>query len=144
MFEKKNKIERLKFDYKPNVEEKRERNSALMQANDLLKYRNIIIDAFKHDTFLPENLKKETKDAPNNFVLEEVSKFIQKIESISKNINLSLFNEFFEALSVDYVKYLINLKNTTKSKEFVTERKNRISNLKDRIKKNERKGKKKV
>ena len=108
-----------------------------MQANDLLKYRNIIIDAFKHDTFLPENLKKETKDAPNNFVLEEVSKFIQKIESISKNINLSLFNEFFEALSVDYVKYLINLKNTTKSKEFVTERKNRISNLKDRIKKNE-------
>ena len=52
----------------------------------------------------------------------------------SKNINLSLFNEFFKLSSVDYAKYLINLKNTEESKEFAKEVKNRISSLKDKIK----------
>ena len=89
-------IKRLKFDYKPNnVEGKEEINSVLTEANELLNYMDIIINAFKHGTFLSENLKKESKDAPNNFVLEDVSKFIKKIESMSKNINPSLFNEFF-------------------------------------------------
>ena len=46
---------KLKFDYKPNNVKKEEINSVLMQANDLLKYRDIIINAFKHGTFLPEN-----------------------------------------------------------------------------------------
>ena len=30
-----------------------------MQENDLLEYRNKIIDAFKNDTFLSEHLKKQ-------------------------------------------------------------------------------------
>ena len=52
------KIEELKFNYKSeNAEEKEEINGVLMQANDLLEYRNRIIDAFKDGTFLSERLK---------------------------------------------------------------------------------------
>ena len=73
--------------------------------------------------------------------LKEVSKFINKIESMAENINLSLFNEFFESLPVDYAKYLINLKNTEENKKVVTKAENRISDLKDN-KKYEQKWKK--
>ena len=62
---------------------------------------------------------------------------------MAENINLSLFNEFFESLPVDYAKYLINLKNTEENKKVVTKAENRISDLKDN-KKYERKRKKKV
>ena len=42
--------------YRPeNSKEKEEINEVLMQANDLLKYRDKIIDAFKDDTFLSEH-----------------------------------------------------------------------------------------
>ena len=134
------KIKRLKFDYKPkNVEEKEKMNN--VQVNDLLKHRDAIIDAFEKRIFLFEKVKGESKNA-GQFVLEEVSNFIQKIESISKNINLSFFNEFFESSLIDYAKYLINLKNTKENKEFVTESKNRISSLKDRIKEMSEKEKK--
>ena len=134
------KIKRLKFDYKPkNVEEKEEMNN--VQVNDLLKHRDAIIDAFEKRIFLFEKVKGESKNA-GEFVLEEVSNFIQKIESISKNINLNFFNEFFESSLIDYAKYLINLKNAKKNKEFVTESKNRISSLKDRIKEMSEKEKK--
>ena len=52
------KIEELKFNYRSeNAEEKEEINGVLMQANDLLEYRNRIIDAFKDGTFLSERLK---------------------------------------------------------------------------------------
>ena len=114
-----------------------------MQANNLLEYRDIIMDTFKQGDFLPENLKEESKDAPNNFVLEDVNRFTLKIESMSKNINLSLFNLFFESSLIDYAKHIINLKNTTENKEFVTEGKNRISGLKHKIKKMSEKEKKK-
>ena len=113
-----------------------------MQANNLLEYRDIIMDTFKQGDFLPENLKEESKDAPNNFVVEDVNRFTQKIESMSKNINLSLFNLFFESSLIDYAKHIINLKNTTDNKEFVTEGKNRISGLKHKIKKMSEKEKK--
>ena len=73
-------------------------------------------------------------------MLKEVSKFINKIESMAENINLSLFNEFFESLPVDYAKYLINLKNTEENKKVVTKAENRISDLKEN-KKYERKRK---
>ena len=73
-------------------------------------------------------------------MLKEVSKFINKIESMAENINLSLFNEFFESLPVDYAKYLINLKNTEENKKVVTKAENRMSDLKDN-KKYERKRK---
>ena len=76
-------------------------------------------------------------------MLKDVSKLIKKIESMAENINLSLFNEFFDSSPVDQERYLINLKNTEETKEFVTEAKNRISDLKDEIKKMSQNGKKK-
>ena len=54
---------------------------------------------------------------------------------MTENINLSLFEEFFESLSpVDYAKRLINVKDPNESKEIVTEIKDKISYVKDRIK----------
>ena len=105
-----------------------------MHAIDLLEYRDKIINAFEKGIFLFEQAKEESKDVLYDFVLEDVNKLIQKIESVSKNINLSLFNEFFKSSSVDYAKYLINLKNTEENKEFANEMKNRISSLKEKIK----------
>ena len=79
-----------------------------MQVNDLLEYRNKIIDAFKDGTFLSEYLKK-LDDAGYNYVLKNVNDFIQEIKSMEEKINLSLFEEFFESLSlVNYGKILIN------------------------------------
>ena len=57
-----------------------------MQANDLLEYRNKIIDALKDGTFSSERLKK-SYDAAYDYVLEDINNFIQKIESMSENIN---------------------------------------------------------
>ena len=48
------KIE-LKFNYKPKNEKEEEINGVFMQANELLKYRNKIINAFKNGTFLSEH-----------------------------------------------------------------------------------------
>ena len=70
----------------------------LMQANNLLEYRNKIIDAFKNGTFLFEYLKK-SDDPGHKYVLKDVKKFSQEIESMSEKINLSLFEEFFESPS---------------------------------------------
>ena len=100
--------------------------------------------AFEKGIFLFEQVKEEPRNVQGEFAVEDESNFIQKIKSILKNISSSLFNEFFESSLVDYVEYLINLKNTTENKKFATEAKNRISSLKNRIKKNERKGKKSV
>ena len=84
-----------------------------MEANGMLKYGDKIIEIFRDGTFLSEHLKKSDNVA-YDYVLKEVSKFVKKIESMAKNINLSLFNEFFESSPVNYAKYLINLKNTEK------------------------------
>ena len=66
-------------------------------------------------------------------MLEDVNKFIQKIELIAEKINLSFFEDFFESSSpADYAKTLINTKNPDENNEFVVEIKNRISDLKDR------------
>ena len=105
-----------------------------MQANDMLEYRDKIIKAFTDGTFSSEHLKK-SDDSAYDDVLKDVSKFIKKTESMAENIDLSLFNEFFESSPVNYAKYVINLRNTKEKKELVTEAKNRISTLKDRIKK---------
>ena len=62
-------------------------------------------------------------------MLKDVKDFIQKI-------NLSLLKDFFESsLPANYTKIFINTKDPDKNKEFVAEIKDRISNLKDRIKK---------
>ena len=50
-----------------------------MQANDLLEYRNKIINVFKDDTFLSEHLKK-SDNAGYIYVLKDVKNFIQEIE----------------------------------------------------------------
>ena len=52
-----------------------------------------------------------------------------------ENTYPSLFNEFFELSPSDYAKMLIDIKNTDKNIEMVAEIKDRISALKDRIKK---------
>ena len=77
-----------------------------MQANDMLNYRDEIIEAFRNGTFSSEHLKK-SDDAAYDYRLKDASKSIKKIESMAKNINLSLINEFFELSPVDYAKYLI-------------------------------------
>ena len=60
----------------------------------------------------------------------------RKLNQCQKKINLNLFEDFFESLPSDYAEMFINTENSEKNKEFVAEIKNRISDLKDRIKKN--------
>ena len=104
-------INQLKFDYRPeNAEEKEEIDKVLMHANVMLEYRDKIIEAFTNGTFSSEHLK-ESDNAAYDYVLEDVNNFIQKIESMAEEINLSLFNEFFELSPVDYARMLINPKN---------------------------------
>ena len=86
---------------------------------------------------MSEHLKKS--DAAYDYVLKDVNSFIQKCESMSDNINPNLFNEFFELSPADYAKELINTKNPDKNKEFVAETKDRMSDLKGRIKKKKKK-----
>ena len=113
-----------------------------MKINDMLEYRNKIIDAFKNGTFPSEYLKK-LDDAGHNYVLEYVKKIIQEIKSMEEKINLSLFKDFFESSSpADYAKMLINTKNADENKENVKEIEYRISDLKDRIRKMSEKEKK--
>ena len=79
-----------------------------MDANDMLEYGDKIIDAFKNGTFLSEHLKK-SDDLAHSLVLEDVNKFIQKIESIAEKINLGVFEDFFESSSpANYAKTFIN------------------------------------
>ena len=75
----------------------------MIQTNDMLEYRNKIINAFKDGTLSSEHLKKSDA-AAYDYVLKDVNKFIQKIESMAKSISLSFF---FESSSPpDYVKEL--------------------------------------
>ena len=79
-------IEELNFNYKPkNEKEQGEICQVLMQENDLLEYRNKIIDAFKDGTFLSEYLKK-SDDAGYNYVLENIKKVTQEIKSMEKKL----------------------------------------------------------
>ena len=106
-----------------------------MQANDLLEYRDKIIDAFKDGIFLSEHLKKSDA-AAYNYVLKDVNKFIQEIRSMEEKINLSLFEEFFESLSpADYAKMLINTKNADENKEYIEDIKDRIKEMNEKEKK---------
>ena len=62
-----------------------------MNVNGMLENRNKIIEAFRNGTFLSEHLKK-SDGAAHDYGLENVNGFIQKIKSISENINLILFS----------------------------------------------------
>ena len=125
------KTEELRYNYKPKNTKKREEiNEVLMHANGMLEYGDKIIEAFRDGTFSSEHLKKSYD------MLKDVNNFIQKIESMTVNINLSIFKDFFESLSpADYAKMLIDTKNPDENKENVADVKDRISNLKDRIRK---------
>ena len=118
-----------------NLEKKIEELNDYRSEHDMLKYRDKIVEAFKDDTFSSEHLKK-SDDFAYDYVLEDLNKFIQKIELISENINLSLFEDFFESASpADYAKKLINVKDSNENKVIVAGIKDKISDLKDRIKK---------
>ena len=68
------------------------------------------------------NIKKKSDAAAYDYVLENVTNFIQKIGSMAENINLSLFKDFFELSSpADYAKVLINIKNPDENKKIVAE-----------------------
>ena len=91
----------------------------MTQENDLLEYRDKIIDAIKDGTFLSKHLKK-SDDAAYNYVFKDVNKLIEEIKSMEEKINLSLFEEFFEYSSpADYAKKLIRIKNQDENKKII-------------------------
>ena len=98
-----------------------------------MEYRDEIIDAFKDGTFSSEFLK-QSDAAAHDYVLKDVDNSIQETKSIKEEINLSLYENVFELLPADYAKMLINIKDADENKGIVAEAKNRISDLKDRIK----------
>ena len=105
-----------------------------MQANEMFKYRDKIIYAFKNDIFLSEYLKK-SDDTGYSYLFKNVKYFIQEIKLMEEYINLSLFEKFFESSSpADYAKKLINT-SRDENKKIVEEIKDGISDLKERIKK---------
>ena len=111
------KIKKLKYNYKPkNEKENEEINKVLMHENDLLDYGDKIIEAFRNGTFSSEHLKK-SDDAAYDYTLKGVNNFIQKIESMAEEFNLSLFEDFFESSPADYAKKLINIKNLNENKK---------------------------
>ena len=68
-------------------------------------------------------------------MLKDLKNFFQKIKSIANNVNLSLLKYFLESWSpANYAKELINIKDPNENKEIATKIKNRILDLKDRIK----------
>ena len=106
-----------------------------MHANDMLDYADKIIEAFRSGTFSSEHLKK-SDDAAYDYTLKAVNNFIQKIKLMAEKINLNLFEDFFESSSpADYAKELINTKDPNENKEIAAQIKNKISDLKDKIKK---------
>ena len=118
-------IYELQFNYTPkNKREKEEVDGVLMQAKDLVKYRNKLLGHLKMVLFLSEHLKK-SDDAAYNYVLKDVNKFIEEIKSMEEKINLSLFEDFFGFSSpADYANELINTKNRNENKEIVEDRRN--------------------
>ena len=60
----------------------------------MLKYRDKIIETIRDGIFSSEHLKKSDA-AAYDYVLKDVKNFIQKIESMTENISLSLFKDFF-------------------------------------------------
>ena len=65
-----------------------------MQGNDLVEYRNKIIDAFKNGIFLSEYLK-ESDDTAYDYVLKDVKKFIQEIKLMEEKINFKFVQRLF-------------------------------------------------
>ena len=135
-------VEELKYNYEPkNEKEKEEIDEVLTHVNDMLEYRNKIIDAFKNGTFSSEHLKK-SNDAAHDHVLEDVNNFIQKIESIAEKTNLGLFEGFFESSPpANYANTLIDTKNPNE-KKYCNQDERQNTKFKRQNKRNERNRKK--
>ena len=103
-----------------------------MQANDVLKYRDKTIEAFRDGTFASEHSKK-FDDASHDYMLEDVNSFIQKIESMGGKINLSFLDEFFESSYQLAMQICLSVLRKNENKEIVADIENRISGLKDKI-----------
>ena len=102
-------IENLQFYYIPkNKEEKDHKSQVLMQANDLLEYREKNIDEFK-DTFSPEYLKK-LDNAVDDFTLKNVNTFIQEIKLMEEIINLKIFLNFHHQLIMQKCLLILKIK----------------------------------
>ena len=99
----------------------------------MLECGDKIIDGFKNSTFSSEHLKKSV-DAAHDHVLEDVNNFIQKIESIAEKTNLGLFEEFLNHYHQLIMQKPLLILRIQMKKKFVAQIKDRISNLKDRIK----------
>ena len=76
-----------------NKQGKEETNGVLMQANDLLEYRDKIINAFNNCIFLSEHLK-ESEEVANNYVLKVVNEYIEKIKSMEEKLILVCLKNF--------------------------------------------------
>ena len=82
--EKEKKIEELQFNHEPKKKkEKEDIDGVLMQAKDLLKYGNKIIDVFKDGTFMYNHLK-ESDDAAYDYALKYVNNSIEEIQSMEE------------------------------------------------------------
>ena len=77
------------------------------------------------------NIKKIPDDTAYDFMLQDVNTFIQKIESMSENINQIYSMSFLNYHQLIMQKKLINIKIPDENKEIVAEIKDRISDLKD-------------
>ena len=76
-------IEELRFNQKPkDAKEEEKLDRVSIQANNMLQYRDKIIEAFKDGTFSSEHLKK-SDDTAYDYVLKDVKNFIQKIKSMA-------------------------------------------------------------
>ena len=83
---------------------------------------------------MSEHLKK-LDDAAYDYVLKHVNDFIQEIKLMEEKINLGLLDNFFGfSSSADHANILINIENPDENKGVVAEAKDKISDLKDRIK----------
>ena len=80
-----------------------------MQANDLFKYRDKIIYAFKDGTFQSQH-QKRSDDAANDYVLKIVNKSIEEIKSMKEKINLSCLKNFLNIHELIMQKCLLILK----------------------------------
>ena len=108
----------------------------------MLNNRQEVIDAFKTGIFpyidgfqRKIESEEESKEESEEKMKNELKKFIKYIENESKDINYDLFKHYFNfVVPSALAKELYETKKKQKNNELVTAIKNRLSNLKDRIK----------
>ena len=123
-------INKLNNDYNPrNPEKVKEKKEVLKSARKLRDARNDIIDFFEKWIFPYRGNVFRTKEE------SEKNKFFEHIKNKSKDIDYSLFYQYFNFVEpIDLAKKLFEIKDQKKNNDFVEEIKNRWSKLKDEIK----------